>query len=261
MADTPKPKFKKPVPKFNFLYNAYDAKGRKVKGEIIAENKTTATLTLKHQGLSGIKIRLRRELPFIVKFFAKSSVKSVDITIFTRQIATMQNAGIPLVQALRVIIDSTEKKEVARLVGQIRDELEAGSSLSEALRNHPQQFDTLYCNLCEAGESSGNIDEMLKRIATYREKTESLKRKLKKAMYYPIAVLTVACIVTVILLVKVVPTFKSMFEGFGSELPAYTKFVLNLSESIQNNGVRFLITIAFIAWLGARFYHANTAAN
>lgn len=257
--DKQKKKLKKAMAKFNFIYTAYNARGRKVKGHIRSENKTTAILTLKNQGFSSIKIRLRRELPFIVKFFSKNKVKSEDVTVFTRQIATMQNAGIPLVQALKVIIDSTEKPEVARLIAEIRDELEAGSSLSEALRGHSQQFDTLYCNLVEAGESSGNIDEMLKRIATYREKSESLKRKLKKAMYYPVAVLSVAAIVTIILLIKVVPTFKTMFEGFGSELPAYTKFVLDISEAIQEKGFRMLVTIFFVGWLFVRFYRANEA--
>ncbi len=240
--------------KFNFSYTARDFKNRKVKGEILAENITTARADLRKLGLINVKLKLMRDPSFIVSFFARKKVKARDITVFTRQLATMQTAGIPLVQGLRVIIESSEKPSMAKLINKLKDEVESGGSLSECLRLHPQEFDELYCNLVTAGENSGNLDVMLQRISTYREKTESLKRKLKKAMYYPIAVLAVAFIVTAILLVKVVPTFRTMFEGFGAKLPAFTLLVLNASDAIRANGVKVVFTIGISAWIIMRMY-------
>lgn len=240
--------------KFNFSYTARDFKNRKVKGEILAENITTARVELRKQGLINVKLKLMRDPSFIAKFFARKKIKARDITIFTRQLATMQTAGIPLVQGLRVIIESSEKPSMGKLINRLKDEVESGGSLSECLRLHPQEFDELYCNLVTAGENSGNLDVMLQRIATYREKTESLKRKLKKAMYYPIAVLMVAFIVTAILLVKVVPTFRTMFEGFGAKLPAFTLLILNISDAIRANGVKVVFTIGVSAWFITRMY-------
>lgn len=243
--------------KFNFSYTARDFKNRKVKGEILSENTTTALAELRKQGLLNIKIRLVPEPSFIVKFFARNKVKANDITIFTRQIATMQTAGLPLVNGLKVIIESSETPAVAKLITRLKNEIESGGSFSECLRLHPQEFDELYCNLVAAGESSGNLDVMLQRIAMYREKTESVKRKLKKAMYYPIAVLIVAGLVTTILLVKVVPTFKSMFEGFGSSLPPFTAFVLNLSDNIEKNGIKVVATIVVLSMVISRLYRSQ----
>lgn len=240
--------------KFNFSYVARDFKNRKVKGEILAENITSARAELRKQGFINVKLKLMRDPSFIAKFFARKKVKAKDITIFTRQLATMQTAGIPLVQGLRVIIESSDKPAMAKLINRLKDEVESGGSLSECLRLHPQEFDELYCNLVTAGENSGNLDVMLQRIATYREKTESLKGKLKKAMYYPIAVLAVAGIVTSILLVKVVPTFRTMFEGFGAKLPAFTLFVLNVSDAIRANGVKVVFTIGVSTWFILRMY-------
>lgn len=243
--------------KFNFQYTARDYKNRKVKGEILAENITAAQVELRKLGYLNVKVKLMPEPNFIVKFFSRKKVKSRDITIFTRQIATMQNAGVPLVHGLKVIIESAEKPSVAKLVMRLKSEIESGGSLSECLRLHPQEFDELYCNLVSAGESSGNLDTMLQRIAIYREKTESLKRKLLKAMYYPIAVLSVAGIVTAILLVKVVPTFKSMFEGFGSNLPVFTQFVLNLSDNLRHNGAKIIAVVGITIWIGTRLYRSQ----
>lgn len=243
--------------KFNFSYVAKNAKGKKVKGEILSENKTAAIGALKKQGLSEIKLDRVSAPNFLTKFLATKKVKADQITIFTRQLATMQIAGIPLVQALKVIMESSTNPQLTSLVNRLKDEVESGGSLSECLRYHPREFDELYCNLVEAGESSGNLDMMLQRIATYREKTESLKRKLKKAMYYPLAVLTVAFIVTTLLLVKVVPTFKTMFEGFGAQLPAYTQFVLTLSDAIQHNGLKVAGLIGVSVWAILKLYRTS----
>lgn len=245
--------------KYNFAYTARDYKNRKIKGEILSENTTTALAELRKQGYLNIKLSVVREPSFIVKFFSRKKIKPRDITIFTRQIATMQSAGIPLVNGLKVIIESSEKPAMAKLITRLKNEVESGGSFSECLRLHPQEFDELYCNLVTAGESSGNLDVMLQRIATYREKTESVKRKLKKAMYYPIAVLIVATLVTGILLVKVVPTFRSMFEGFGSQLPAFTQFVLNISDGIQHNGAKVIATIFFSIMILGRLYRSQPA--
>jgi len=243
--------------KFNFKYTARGPKNKAVKGEILAENKTSAQSALRKQGLRNIKLSLVKPPGFLTKFLSRKKIKSIDITVFTRQMATMQTAGIPLVQALKVVIDSSTKPTVIQLISRVKDEVESGGSFSECLRYHPQEFDELFCNLVEAGESSGNLDIMLQRIATYREKSESLKRKLKKAMYYPVAVLFVAFIVTTILLVKVVPTFKQMFEGFGAKLPAYTQFVLNISDAVQHNGLKCLGFIGISFWACRKLYATN----
>lgn len=240
--------------KFNFTYTAKDFKNRKIKGEILSENITTARAELRKQGLLNIKLKIMRDPSFIANFFARKKIKSRDITIFTRQLATLQTAGIPLIQGLKIVIESSEKPAMKKLISRLKDEVESGGSLSECLRLHSQEFDDLYCNLVSAGESSGNLEIMLQRIATYREKTESLKGKLKKAMYYPVAVLTVAGIVTTILLVKVVPTFKNMFEGFGAKLPAFTLLILNISDAIRNNGAKVIFTISILSWFFIRMY-------
>lgn len=243
--------------KFNFTYTARDFKNRKIKGEILSENITMAQSELRKLGYMGIKLKVVTEPSFITKFFSRRKVKSHDITIFTRQIATMQTAGIPLVNSLKVIIDSSDKPDVAKLITKVKNEVESGGTFSECLRLHPQEFDTLYCNLVAAGESSGNLDVMLQRVATYREKTETIKNKIKKAMYYPAAVLSIAGIVTTILLVKVVPTFRAMFEGFGSNLPVFTMFVLNISDNIQKNGMKIIITLTVMIWFTGRLYRSQ----
>lgn len=243
--------------KVNFSYVAKGPKNNVVKGEILAENKTAAHGQLRKQGLKDIRLNRLKEPGVLSKFLSRKTVKPADITVFTRQLATLQTAGIPLVQGLKVVIDSATKPIVAKLINHIKDEVESGGSLSECLRYHPREFDELYCNLVEAGEHSGNLDLMLQRIATYREKSESLKRKLKKAMYYPIAILTVALIVTSLLLVKVVPTFRTMFEGFGAQLPAYTQFVLNLSDLITQNGIKFITLVSAIVWFMSKLYRTS----
>lgn len=243
--------------KFNFTYTARDFKNRRIKGEILSENITAAQAELRKLGYMGIKLKVVSEPSFIVKFFTRKKVKSREITAFTRQLATMQTAGIPLVNSLKVIIDSSDSPDLAKLINKLKKEVESGGTFSECLRLHPQAFDTLYCNLVEAGESSGNLDIMLQRIATYREKTESLKNKLKKAMYYPAAVLSIAGIVTAILLIKVVPTFKAMFEGFGSKLPPLTMFVLNISENVHKHGMQIVLTIVAIVWICGRLYRSQ----
>ncbi len=243
--------------KLTFAYTAKTEKNSTSKGEILAENKTVAQGLLRKKGLHDIKLYRLREPNALVKFLSRKKVKADQITSFTRQLSTMQTAGIPLVQGLKVILDSSDNPSLIKLVTKLKDEVESGGSLSEVLRYHPQEFDDLYCNLIEAGETSGNLDIMLQRISVYREKTESVKRKLKKAMYYPIAILSVALIVTTLLLVKVVPTFKTMFEGFGAELPAFTQLILDMSEMVQNNGMKVAGLIGLSIWVTGKLYRTS----
>lgn len=160
-------------------------------------------------------------------------IKPADISIFSRQMATMMKAGVPLVQSFEIVQEGLENPAMNKLVGQIKSEVSAGGGLALALAKHPKHFDDLFCSLVASGENSGTLEVMLDRVATYKEKTEALKAKIRKAMTYPIAVVTVAIIVTGILLVKVVPTFAQTFKGFGADLPGFTLFVLGISEFMQ----------------------------
>ena len=165
----------------------------------------------------------------------------MDIALFTRQMATMMKAGVPLVQAFEIVSDGLENPSMREVVLKLKADVESGNNFAGALRQHPRLFDDLYCSLIESGEASGSLETMLDRVALYKEKTEALKQKIKKAVKYPIAVVCVAVIVTGILLVKVVPTFQELFEGFGAELPAFTLFVIGLSEGLQANFLMVLI--------------------
>ena len=159
----------------------------------------------------------------------------MDIAIFTRQMATMMKAGVPLVQAFEIVADGLDNPSMKDVILKIKADVEGGNNFAGALQKHPLLFDDLYCSLVDAGEQSGALETMLDRVALYKEKSEALKQKIKKAMKYPIAVVCVAVIVTAILLIKVVPTFQELFQGFGAELPAFTQFVIGLSEALQAN--------------------------
>jgi len=213
-----------------FLWEGTDKQGKKTKGEISSASPAIARAELRRQGIVANKVRKK------TKGFSLSSggsVKPADVALFTRQMATMMKAGVPLVQAFDIVADGLDKPKVSDLIRAIRNEVAGGSSFAGALRKHPLYFDDLFCNLVDAGEQSGALETMLERIATYKEKSESLKAKVKKAMTYPIAVLCVAFIVSGILLIKVVPQFQDVFAGFGAELPAFTQFVISISEFTQ----------------------------
>ena len=165
--------------------------------------------------------------------WAAAAVKPADIALFTRQMATMMRAGVPLVQSFEIVADGLDKPKLADLIRSVRNDVSGGSAFASALRKNPLYFDDLFCNLVDAGEQSGALETMLDRIATYKEKTESLKAKVRKAMTYPAAVLVVAFVVSGILLIKVVPQFEVVFQGFGAELPAFTQFVIGISEFTQ----------------------------
>jgi type IV pilus assembly protein PilC len=237
-----------------FVYKA-KSKGEVVKGEIMAADASIAKILLKKQGIEPISIKAKNQ----AGSSAGGRVNAQDISLLSRQLATMQSSGISLIQALNVIIDGAEKKSFRQLVYGLKEEVEAGKSFSTALKKYPLYFDELFCSLVSAGEQAGALDTMLARVATYKEKTETLKKKIKKAMYYPLAILTIAVIVSALLLVKVVPTFKNLFDGFGAKLPDFTLMVLHLSDLVQKHGIKMAIIIGFMIYAFLRSFKRNKA--
>lgn len=223
-----------------FTYEGIDRKGSRVKGEITGKGPALVRAELRKQGIQAKKVVKKRE----IALGGKKKIKPMDIALFTRQMATMMKAGVPLVQAFEIVSDGLENPSMREVVLKLKADVESGNNFAGALRQHPRLFDDLYCSLIESGEASGSLETMLDRVALYKEKTEALKQKIKKAVKYPIAVVCVAVIVTGILLVKVVPTFQELFEGFGAELPAFTQFVIGLSEALQANFLMVLIVTA-----------------
>jgi len=215
--------------KVEFTYEGTNRGGSKVKGEIFAISDTLAKNELRKQGINPIKVK-KKPKPL---FGGAAKPDAADIAIFARQIATMMQAGVPLVQSFEIIGEGNDKPSMQKLILGIKTEVEGGVSLAEALTKYPLYFDPLFINLVNAGEQSGSLETMLDKLATYKEKTEALKAKVKKALFYPIAVLVVAFVVTVILLVFVVPQFEELFDSFGADLPALTLFVIALSEFMQ----------------------------
>lgn len=216
-----------------FTYEGVDRKGLKIKGEMPAKNMALAKVTLRKQGITVRKIAQKREIEFLNKLF-KKKVTTLDITIFTRQLATMMKAGVPLVQSFEIVAEGLENPAMREVVLGIKGEVEGGNTFAGALRKYPQYFDNLFCSLVESGEQSGALETMLDRVAIYKEKSELLKQKIKKAMKYPIAVIVVAIVVTIILMVKVVPVFQDLFSSFGADLPAFTQMVVNMSKWMQS---------------------------
>jgi len=215
-----------------FTWEGTDRKGNRIKGESQASNPSLVKADLRRQGINPLKVRKKSAL------FSSSKKKKIlpkDIAVFTRQLATMMSAGVPLVQSFEIIGRGHENPSMQELILAIKADVESGSSLSISLAKHPLYFDELVCNLVNAGEHAGILETLLDKIATYKEKTEALKSKIKKALFYPTAVIVVAFIVTSILLIFVVPQFQSLFEGFGAELPAFTQMVVHLSEWMQSN--------------------------
>lgn len=210
----------------DFKYTGTNRRGQKVSGETTSKSMELAKAQLRKQGIVIESIRPKGK-PL---FQRKKAIKAIDIAIFVRQLATMMKAGVPLTQSFEIVADSLDNPSMKDLVLKIKADIEAGSNFATALRKHPRYFDNLFCSLVESGEQSGALETMLERVATYKEKSEMLKAKIKKAMKYPIAVIVVAIVVTAILLIKVVPVFADMFESFGAELPAFTQLVVNMSN-------------------------------
>ncbi len=223
-----------------FVWEGTDKQGRRSKGEITSANPAIAKAELRKQGINATKLRKKGQS---LSLGGGGAVNPGDIALFTRQMATMMRAGVPLVQSFEIVADGVDKPKLRDLVLAIRADVSAGNTFASALRKHPRYFDDLFCNLVDAGEQSGSLETMLDRIASYKEKTESLKAKVRKAMTYPIAVVVVAVIVSGILLIKVVPQFQTVFAGFGAELPAFTLFVIQISEVVQAYWMLFLLGI------------------
>jgi len=234
----------------SFTWEGTDRKGTKVKGEMTGLNPALIKAQLRKQGINPTRVRKKS-----ASLFSKGKkIKPMDIALFTRQLATMMTAGVPLLQAFDIIGEGFDNPNMRKMVDDIKQDVAAGNSLANSLRKQPQYFDDLYCNLVDAGEQSGALETLLDRVATYKEKTEALKKKIKKAMTYPAAVIVVAVIVSAILLIKVVPQFQSVFEGFGAQLPAFTLFVIAISEALQEWWLLVLGGIFLLAFVLRHFY-------
>src|SRR6202140_1378146 len=214
-----------------FLWEGKDKRGNKVRGKSLAANEATLRADLRRQGVAPTRVKSQSG-----GFRGRGKVNALDIAVFSRQLATMMSAGIPMVQAFEIIGNGHEKPSMQKLVLDIKSNIEGGSTLHESLAKHPLYFDDLFVNLVEAGEQAGALETLLDKIATYKEKTEALKKKIKTALFYPTAVLAVALIVSTILLIFVIPQFESLFKGFGADLPGFTQMVVNMSRFMQHQG-------------------------
>jgi len=223
-----------------FLWEGKDKRGKKLKGERLGRNEMLVKAELRQQGIIPGRVK-KKPKPLLGSSGKRISAK--DMAVFTRQLATMLYSGIPLVQAFGIIGQASENPRMKKLITDIRNDVEGGSTLAEALAKFPLYFDDLYVNLVEAGESAGVLDQVLDSIANYKERMESIKGKVKKAMFYPASVLAVAFAVTALLLIVIIPQFEDMFRGFGADLPAFTRFVLRISEFMQSQGWLLLIAL------------------
>ncbi|MEE4384043.1 MAG: type II secretion system F family protein [Pseudomonadales bacterium] len=240
-----------------FQYEGTDRTGKKTKGEVTGISAQTVKAELRRQGIAANKVR--KKGGSLAGILASKKIKAADVSLFTRQMATMMKAGVPLVQAFDIVADGLDNPKMRDLVKTIRTDVASGNSFASAIRKHPDQFDDLYCNLIDSGEQSGALETMLDRVATYKEKTESLKAKIRKAMTYPIAVIAVAFVVSGILLIKVVPQFEEIFAGFGAELPAFTQMVIHLSEFMQAWWFLILLALGVTVVVVAQIYKRSKA--
>ncbi len=215
---------------YTFLWEGTDKKGRRVKGESLAAGMALVRADLRRQGITPVKIRKKAGSLLGAR---KKKITPGDIAVFSRQLATMLAAGVPVVQAMEIVGQGHENPSMQELILSLKNDIESGSSMSQALSRHPLYFDDLFCNLVEAGEAAGVLDTLLDKIATYKEKTESLKGKIKKALFYPAAVIIVAILVTAIIMIFVIPQFKDLFASFGADLPAFTLMVIHASEFMR----------------------------
>ena len=218
-----------------FTWECTNKKGQTVKGEMVAVSADVVRTELRKRGLTPKKGKIKKKGGGFLTLTKDKPITTRDIAVFSRQLATMMKAGVPMVQAFDIVGQGHSNPSMGKLIGQIKNDVEAGGTLANALSQHPAYFDDLFVNLVDAGEQSGALETLLDKIATYKEKTEALRAKIKKAMTYPIIVLVVAVVVSAILLIFVVPTFADMFKEFGAELPAFTLFVVGLSDMLVAN--------------------------
>ena len=231
-----------------FLWEGTDRKGRKIKGKSMASDEAAVRADLRRQGV--VPSRIRKQSKGL--FSGAAAITPAHIAIFSRQLATMLSAGIPLVQSFEIVGSGHENASMQKLIYAVKADVEGGSALAEALAKHPLYFDDLFVNLVEAGEQAGALETLLEKIATYKEKTEAIKKKIKKALTYPAAVLVVAFVVTIILLIFVIPAFEDLFQGFGADLPAFTRMVIDLSEFVRDRG--WLLAMGAAALVSTFFY-------
>jgi type IV pilus assembly protein PilC len=220
-----------PAQQFPFVWEGTDKKGKRIKGKMLGVSEAAVKADLRRQGVLAKRVRKEMQL-----FKSGKKITSEDIALFARQLATMLQAGIPMVQCFDIIGNGHDKPSMQKLVLAVKGDVESGTSLHEALAKHPLYFDDLFVNLVEAGEHAGALETLLDKVATYKEKTEALKKKIKKALFYPAAVVAVAIVVTLVLLIFVIPQFESLFKGFGADLPAFTQMVISLSKFVQDQG-------------------------
>ncbi|CAD84507.1 MULTISPECIES: type II secretion system F family protein [Nitrosomonas] len=211
----------KKIKEFNFLWEGKDKAGKAVKGEMRAAGTVVVTSTLRRQGIRVTKITKAR---------AGGKITDKDITLFTRQLATMMKSGVPLLQAFDIVGKGHSNRAVGKLLMDIKSDVETGNSLANAFRKHPLYFDSLFCNLVAAGEAAGILDSLLDRLATYKEKIQAIKGKIKSALFYPISIIVVAFVITAVIMIFVIPAFKELFQGFGADLPAPTLMVMAISD-------------------------------
>jgi type IV pilus assembly protein PilC len=231
-----------------FLWEGTDRNGKKIKGKSVANDEAQVRADLRRQGVVPTRIKKQNK----GLFAGGGKITSADISIFSRQLATMLAAGIPLVQAFEIVGNGHENAAMQKLILSIKSDVEGGSSLAESLAKQPLYFDDLFVNLVESGEQAGALESLLDKIATYKEKTEAIKKKIKKALTYPAAVLVVALVVTTILLIFVIPSFEDLFQGFGADLPSFTRMVIDLSAFVRTKG--FYI-VALITGIVATFIY------
>jgi type IV pilus assembly protein PilC len=224
------PKAKKAAVTPIFLWQGTNKQGRKVKGEQPGQSLNTVKAELRRQGITPIKVKKKPKDLFAAR---KPKIKPGDIAVFSRMLATMMSSGVPLMQSMQIIGDGHENASMQEMILSIKSDVESGTTLAESLAKFPFHFDDLFVSLVHAGEQSGTLESLLHEIAAYKEKTEALKAKIKKALVYPASILVVAFVVTAILMIFVIPQFESLFKGFGADLPALTKMVINLSQFFQ----------------------------
>lgn len=213
-----------------YQWQGTNKQGRRIKGEQAANSAAAVKADLRRQGITPIKVKKKPKDLFSPK---KPPIKPADIAVFSRMLATMMSSGVPLMQSMQIIGEGHENASMQEMILAIKADVESGTSLTDSLAKYPLHFDDLYLSLVNAGEQSGTLETLLNEIATYKEKTEALKAKIKKAMVYPASILVVAFIVTAILMIFVIPQFESLFAGFGADLPALTRLVINISEVFQ----------------------------
>ncbi|MDA0978633.1 MAG: type II secretion system F family protein [Proteobacteria bacterium] len=241
-----------------FSWEGTEKSGRKSKGEIKSATAKVARADLRKQGIAATKVT-RQGGGMMALLNSGAKIKPQDIALFTRQLATMMKAGVPLVQSFEIVADGMDNPSMRDLILQIRDDVSSGNTLTHAIEQHPAHFDDLFCSLINAGEDSGSLETMLERLATYKEKSEALKAKIKSAMTYPISVLVVAGVVSAILLIKVVPQFEEIFRGFGAELPEFTQLVVNMSNWMQVYWFAIVAAIALLIFIYKEIHKRSLA--